>query len=464
MPGPVPPRPGSTRRATELLIDIALGLLAVCLLVAATAVFVAAEFALVAVDRTRIARLAEEGSRRARTAQPLLRRLSFHLSGAQLGITVASLILGFIAEPTIAELPRPLLEPFLGPGAERGVSVALALTIATFLEMVLGELVPKTIAIARSESTTLALSPFLRVYGLVFGPLIRLLDGAANWTVRRLGIEPTEELSSVRSLSELALMFRASAAEGTIGDAASRLLSRSIRFAEKDAAEVLVPRTEVATCGRDDSVADLVALAERTGFSRFPVVGTDIDDIVGVVLVKQVHRVPPDERPSTSVAEVMTDALVVPESRDVRQLLLEMRDTRNHFAVVVDEYGGTAGIVTLEDLVEEIVGDIADEYDPLTPPVVREEHPGEFVLSGLLHPDEVEEATGLALPEGDYETIAGFVLDRLGHLPEVGEAFHHDHWRFEVVAMDRRRIDRVRVGAPPGRADPADEAGAEEMS
>ncbi|MFN8037776.1 MAG: hemolysin family protein [Acidimicrobiales bacterium] len=444
-----------TRRAPERLIDLALGILAVCLLVGATAVFVAAEFALVAVDRARISRLAEDGSRRARTAQPLLRRLSFHLSGAQLGITVTSLVLGFLAEPIIAELLRPLLEPWLGDATLRTVSIILALVIATYLEMVLGELVPKTIAIARPERTTLLLAPFLRLYGLVFGPIIRLLDGAANWTVRRLGIEPAEELRSVRSLSELSLMFRESAEEGTIGDAASQLLNRSIRFADKSAADVLVPRTEVAACGRTDSVADLVRLAERTGFSRFPVVGTDIDDIAGVVLVRRAHGVAPERRADTPVAELMTEALVVPETRDVRQLLLEMRDTRNHFAVVVDEYGGTAGIVTLEDLVEEIVGDIADEYDPLTPPVVREEHPGEWVLSGLLHPDEVEEATGLRLPEGDYETIAGFVLDRLGHMPDIGEAFGHDGWRFEVVAMDRRRIDRVRVGAPAGEGDVA---------
>jgi CBS domain containing-hemolysin-like protein len=413
-------------------------------------VFVAAEFALVAVDRTRIAHLADQGSRRARTTQPLLRRLSFHLSGAQLGITVASLVLGFLAEPILADLLQPLLRPIFGDRAEGSVSVVLALALATFVEMVFGELVPKTVAIARPEPTALSLSPFLRIYGLVFGPVIRFLDGAANWTVRRIGIEPGEELSSVRSLSELSLLFRASAAEGTIGDAASQLLSRSIRFADKTAAEVLVPRTEVATCARDDSVADLVALAARTGFSRFPVTGGDIDDVVGLVLVRSVHGVAPDRRRATTVGSIMTDVLVVPESRDVRQLLLEMRDTRTHFAVVVDEYGGTAGVATLEDLVEEIVGDIADEYDPLTAPVVREERPGEFVVSGLLHLDEVAEATGLEVPEGEYDTVAGFVLDRLGRVPEVGEAFAHDGWWLEVVALDRRRVDRVRLRAPTG--------------
>lgn len=403
---------------------------------------------MVAVDRTRIDQRAAEGNRRAKLAHGVLKRLSYYLGGAQLGISIVSLVLGFLAEPLIASLFRPLLEGVLGPTASEVVSVVIALTIATMAQMVLGELVPKGLAIARAESTTLALAPFLRVFVLVFGPLITALNGTANALIRKLGIEPREELSHVRSLPELAVVIEASAEEGTLAGTASRLLSRSVRFAEKTAADALVPRVAVRGLPRDGTVADVVAAARETGYSRLPVFGADIDDICGIVHVKAAHTVPAEERAVTPVTAVMTDILAVPETRELVDVLADMRGTRNHLVVVVDEYGGTAGILTLEDVVEEIVGDIADEYDPLTPAVAVASRPGEFVVAGSLHPDEVEEATGFEVPEGEYETLAGFVLDRLGHIPEAGERFEHDGWTLEVVALDRRRITEVRLRLP----------------
>ena len=283
-------------------MSTALGLVAIVVLIAVTGVFVAAEFGLVAADRSRIATMAEGGSRRARLVRSLLATLSFQLSGAQLGITVTSLLLGFLAEPVLAQLIEPMLRPVLGEGLVRGVSIAIALALATVLQMVLGELIPKTVAIAKPETTVLWLAPFLQLYATVFGPLIRLLNRAANWTVRRLGIEPREELESVRSLPELARLLEASVEEGTIGDTASTLFTRSVRFADKTAADALVPRVAVSALAVDDHVADLVELAGRTGFSRFPVYGADLDDIVGVVLVKSVHSLPRDVRATTPVA------------------------------------------------------------------------------------------------------------------------------------------------------------------
>jgi len=429
----------------EYPIDVALGLLAVSLLIAANGVFVAAEFALVAVDRSGIDRRAEAGDRRARLVRSLLRRLSFHLSGAQLGITVTSLVIGFIARPTVAELMHPPL------GA--GVALLVALLAVTAVQMVVGELIPKGVAIAHPDTTSRGLAPFLRWYGALFGPVIRVLNGAANWTVRRLGLEPAEELSQVRSLPELELVIAASAEEGTLAGSASTLLTRSIRFGRKTAADALIPRVSVHAVSCEATAAELVSLAASTGHSRFPVYGADLDDIRGVVLVKRVHRVPPEQRDQVTVAELMDDVLAVPETRELEDLLFDMQERRQHLVVVVDEYGGTAGIVTLEDLVEEIVGEIDDEYDTRTPLLTAPGPAGTWVLPGTLHPDEVTDICGFELPEGPYETLAGFVLDRLGRIPEVGDGFTHGEWTIEVARMDRRRIAEVVLRASePGAA------------
>ena len=405
----------------------------------ATGYFVAAEFAYVAVDRLRIEADVAAGNRAAGRVKRILSRLSFHLSGAQLGITVASLALGFIAEPTVATL----LEPAVGKGG----SVALALVLVTVGSMVVSELIPKNVAIARAERTAKKLSRSMLIYVTVFGPLIRLLNRAANATVRRLGIEPQEELTSVRSLEELELLIRSSGEEGTLDAGAFTLLTRALRFNDKTAADALVPRVQVTAVGPDDTIAELTTTAVRTGYSRFPVCRNDLDDVVGTVHVKDVYRLPIDRRSTATVADVMTEPFVVPELRNLGSLLLELR-TGSHLAIVVDEYGGTAGIITIEDVLEEIVGDIDDEYDPAAPALTRVLPAGIYELPGTLHLDEVWEACGLEIPEGDYETLAGFVLDRLGRIPQRGDAFLFHGWHLEVVDMDRRRVAKVRLTAP----------------
>jgi CBS domain containing-hemolysin-like protein len=424
-------------------------------LIAATGVFVAAELSLVASDRSKLERAADGGDRASRAALGLVRRLALSLSGTQLGVTACSLGLGILSEPVIAHLIEPLFSPWLPETASQVVAIVLALAIATVAEMVLGELVPKTLAIARPERTARRVAPFLRIYGFVFGPIIKVLNGAANGIVRRLGIEPKGELSSVSTLSELALVVQASANEGELAQSASRLLTRSIRFGEKTAADVLVPRVELVAVPADASLTELIAVATTSGHSRLLVYGNDLDDIVGVVHVKQVHAVPGRERATTSVAALMHDIVAVPETRDLESLLIEMRDRREHLVVVIDEYGGTSGIVTLEDLLEEIVGEIDDEYDTLTPSLSQRLPSGSFVLSASLHPDEVLEAAGFDLPDGEFETLAGFVLDRLGHLPQPGESFVYAGWELVVEEMDKRRVARVRLTTPP--PEPEDE-------
>ena len=436
-------------------MSIAVGLLAVLLLIIANGFFVAAEFALVAVDRAKVESDMEQGRRRARIAGGLLERLSFHLSGAQLGITVTSLLIGLLAEPAIAELLHPALEPLLGPTAMIGVSLAVAIFIATVVQMVVGELVPKGLAIARPESTVYLLGPLVRTYGIVFGPVIRLLNGAANRTVRLLGVEPTEELSHVRTLSELQILVSASSEGGTLDDSASTLLTRSIRFEGKSAEDVLVPRTAVTALRNTETVDDLVRASVSTGHSRFLVFGEDLDDIVGTVHVRAVHAVAREDRASTPLSSLVRPVLALPESRDLGDVLLDLRRAGTHLAVVVDEYGGTAGIITLEDILEEIVGEIGDEHDRRIPSTAIPGRRNEWSLPGTLHPDEVADQIGCVLPDGEYETFAGFLLDRLGHLPVVGESLEWEDWHFEITEMERRRIAQVTVRSTIGERDDA---------
>jgi CBS domain containing-hemolysin-like protein len=406
-------------------------------------VFVTAEFGLVAADRHRLRQAAEGGDRSARLAERLVHDLSFQLSGAQLGITISSLILGYIAEPAVGDV----LESALGE-MPRGASAAVAIAIAAVVQMVLGELVPKSLAISHPERSIRLLALPLRLYSLVAGPMIGLLENTSNRIVRALGVEPRGELDSTRSRKELHYLIRSSGEVGTLDPEDVTLLERSIRFGEKIAADVLVPRVEIVAIGRDRSVAELTTLAIESGYSRFPVIGDDLDDVLGVVHVKSIFGLPLEARAATKVEAIMSEVLALPEARDLDELFDDFRATRSYLAVVVDEHGGTAGIITLEDLLEELVGEIDDEYDEEPSTLTKIDQGGSFVLPARLHHDEVLEACGFDMPEGDYETLAGFVLDRLDHIPQPGERFDHGGWQIEVVAMDRLRVATVRLVAP----------------
>jgi len=418
-------------------------------LVFANAFFVAAEFGLVAVDRARVNEESSAGSKAARRVKGLVENLSFHLSGSQLGITVSSLVLGFIAEPTLAVRIEPLLERWgLGSSAP-GLSIAMAIALATVFQMVVGELVPKTIAIDRPYEVVTRLGRAISIWGVTARPVIALFDAAANTVVRWFGIEPADELEHIRSLDEIELLIESSGDKGTLDEQDVTLLKRSIRLGEKTAADALIPRMEILSLGIDAMGADLVDMSLTTGKSRFPVYGDDADDVLGVVHVKSIHGIAPEERATTSVRDLMTKPIFIPESIDLDDLLAEVRGSRNHLAIVLDEHGGTAGIITLEDILEEIVGEIDDEYDEARPSLTRIEQRGTFVVAGRMHHDEVFEACGFSMPDGEYETLAGFVLDRLGRIPEPGARFEYDGWRFEVVAMARHRVASVRLVAPP---------------
>ena len=433
------------------------------LLVAACGGFVAAEFAFVTVDRASVDRAAESGDRGAQGVQSALRALSTQLSGAQVGITVTNLAIGFLAEPAIAQLvDGPLEAAGLPASWVRPVSIGLGLVLATVLTMLFGELVPKNLAIAKPLATAKATQAFQRGFTASVAVPIRALNGSANAIVRRLGIEPQEELRSARNADELASLARRSASQGTLDAGTAVLMERSISFADRMAGEIMTPRVRMDSVRASAPVVEVVEAARRTGHSRFPVVLESDDDVVGAVHVKNAVAVPAGRRHEVTVGEVMVDPTVVPESLRLDPLLALLREEGFQMAVVVDEYGGTAGVVTLEDVVEEIVGDIADEHDRLGS-LARRRRDGTVSVSGMLRPDEVQSATGIELPEhDDYDTVAGLVMQRLGRMAEVGdvvvvplpphatddgEPLPPREAELRVERLDGLRIDRVALVA-----------------
>jgi CBS domain containing-hemolysin-like protein len=431
------------------------GLVGLVALTVGTFVFVAGEFALTTLERSTIdAHVQQVGDRRSRQVQRARGTLAFQLSGAQVGITITTLLTGYLAKPAIAGLIRPGLHALgLSVSAVNGVSLGLGLALATALSMVFGELVPQNLAISRPLQTARGVAGILTTFSSAFRWLISALNGAANWTVRRLGVEPVEDLRSARSPQELGSLVRSSAQHGTLDQGTATLLDRSLRLPERTAEALMTPRVQVQALRADEPVAALVDIARRTGFSRFPVYGSDLDDVRGVVHVKQAFAVSAGQRAVSQVGTLASPVPTVPSSLDGDALLEALRDQGLQLAIVVDEYGGTAGIVTLEDLVEEIVGDVRDEHDRLEVSHIQPLDEQSWIISGLLRADEVADAVGFLMPEGDYETVAGFVLERLGRIPDVGDEVELDGWRLTVMRMDRRRIADLRLtcGAPAGQ-------------
>lgn len=427
------------------------------LLIAAAGAFVAAEFAFLTVDRGQVDRLAAEGDAGAAGVQKALRALSTQLSGAQVGITVTNLAIGFLAEPAISDIvDGPLRAAGLPDGAVTPVALGLGLTLSTLATMVFGELVPKNLAVARPLQVARATQRFQRGFTAVNRFPIWLLNGSANAVVRRLGMEPQEELRSARSPAELQSLIQRSADQGTLDADTAELMDRSVEFGSRTAGEIMTPRVRVHSVDSTDRALAVIELARQTGHSRFPVYGEG-DEVVGTVHVKHAVALPVHERSTTRVRHIMVPPIVVPDSLRLDPLLSLLRGEGFQLAVVLDEYGGHAGIVTLEDVVEEIVGDISDEHDRLGARVHRRRD-GSWSLSGLLRPDEVEDETGIELPEhDDYDTIAGLVLRVLGRVPMAGDVALVDLQadperpavrrtaRLHVERMDGRRIDRIRL-------------------
>ncbi|MGK5739032.1 hemolysin family protein [Micromonospora sp. URMC 103] len=437
---------------------IVLGLALIIVLTALTGYFVAQEFGFVAVDRGKLRQLADDGDQAAARALEVTGRLSFMLSGAQLGITVTALLVGYAAEPYLG---AGLADLFGVAGISETLSVTLsvvlALVIATVVQMVLGELAPKNLAIARAEPVSRALAGSTLVYLKVAGPVVRLFDRAAVRLLRRVGIEPIEELPSGATPEDLEQIIAESRQEGHLDVEMSTLLDRGLDFRELTAGEAMVPRVDVHTVRAHEPVSRVVELLD-TGHSRFPVRGAEgVDDLVGVVGIADVLRVPPQERGSTPVSAVAVPPLLVPETLPLPTVLDRLRSGHRQLACVVDEYGGFAGVITLEDIAEELVGPIRDEDDPPERAPARQAD-GSWVVPARWRIDEVADSTGISLPEApEYDTLSGLVMRELGRVPEVGDRLEislpadgedgeiEPRALVEVLAVDRHVADSVRL-------------------
>jgi CBS domain containing-hemolysin-like protein len=414
------------------------------LLTIGTGFFVASEFALVNLDRSDLEARQARGERNLGITIGALKITSTHLSSAQLGITLTTLLTGYTFEPAISGLiSPPLLATGMGKDAVVPIAAIIAIALATLVSMIIGELVPKNIALALPRETGKMVIPFQVGFTIVFRPIVSLLNNSANGILRLFGIEPKEELSFARTAEELTSLVRRSAREGSLDNDTATLLARTLAFSDHTAQDVMTPRPRVTSVERMDTARDVINLARRTGFSRFPVVDDGIDDVVGLVHIKQAVAVPREKRDDVPVTALQSEALRVPETMRLDVLLAELRGRGYQMAVVVDEYGGTAGVATLEDLVEELVGEVSDEHDRSKPDVVRSRD--WFTFPGILRPDELLERTDVNVPEdGPYETVAGWLMSELGRLPVVGDTVTVNGGVFRIERLDGRRIDRVR--------------------
>ncbi len=433
---------------TEVLLLVAAVLLSlVC------AVFVAAEFSLTTAERSDLERAVERGERGASSALKAVRSLTFQLSGAQLGITVTGLVIGMIAKPSIAKLLTGPLEA-VGLSATTASSVALVIgmVLSTVFLMVVGELVPKNWAISSPVAVAKVVSAPQRVFSAAFRPLISHLNTSANHLVRRFGLEPAEELASARSPQELVALARHSAKQGALEADTAELFVRTLNLAELTAENVMTPRVQVTALDIQATAEDVANATRATGLSRFPVYRGSLDSVVGIAHIKDVLAVPAERRRLHPVTSLLREPLLVPETLTVDRLLDQLHGKRT-MAVVIDEYGGTAGVVTLEDIVEEVVGEVRDEHDPHETPDLApagQDADGRTLYSadGAARDDQLA-VIGLRVPDGPYETLAGLVATELGRIPRVGDRVDLAGWRMDVVDAAGRRAARVLLHAPP---------------
>ncbi|MBW9093805.1 HlyC/CorC family transporter [Microbacterium jejuense] len=419
------------------------------LLTVGTGLFVASEFALVNLDRADLEARQAAGESRLSLTISALRITSTHLSSAQLGITLTTLLTGYTMEPAISNLLAPVFDAWGVPaGVSRPLAAIIGVAIATVFSMILGELVPKNFALAVPRQTAKLVMPFQVAFTTVFRPAVVVLNGSANGVLRAMGVEPKEELSGARTAEELSSLVRRSASAGVLEEDTASLLDRSLTFARLTAADVMTPRPSIHALAADDSAEDVIQLARRTGHSRFPVYDDSMDDITGIVHLKAAVSVPRERRADVPAAALATEPLRFPEAVHLDVLVAELRARGYQMAIVVDEYGGTAGVVTLEDLVEEIVGEVLDEHDRRRAGIVRVDDT--VLFPGELRPDEVRDRAGIRIPEGDvYDTVGGYIMSVLERIPAVGDSVEIEDGTLEVQRMDARRVDRVRFTPRP---------------
>ena len=416
----------------------------VLLLVGLNAFFIASEFALVAVRRSRIDEMAANGDRAARSVQGALEHLDRYIAGTQLGITIASLALGWVGEPA----PAVLIDRFLGmfglppapEGAHTAAAIGVSFFIITFLHIVLGELAPKTLALVSPEKVSKLIVTPLKLFSRLMSPMIWFFNGTANHILRLFGIAPASEVQ-VHSADELRLLVMQARAHGTLDESDSAMLAGVFDFHEKKARDVMRPRTDIVALSIEATEAEVWAVVREERYSRYPVYRESLDDVVGVFLAKDLWLREPGA-PFT-LSELVREPLYVPDSRPAERVLDDLRRTRAHMAVVLDEYAGTAGIITMEDLIEEVIGDISDEYDLASRTAI--EANGMLELDGTMSLIDVRSDHRVQIPEGDWTTLGGYAFAQLGRLARVGDRVAVPGGELEVIAMDGRRIAALRV-------------------
>ena len=437
------------------------GLLGVAALVLANGFFVATEFGIVAVRRTRLDELAARGDTGARAAQQVVGHLDAYIAACQLGITMASLGLGWIGEPALAGLVEPPIRAVIGPyapTAAHAMTAALAFVLITGLHIVIGELAPKGLALQRPDRTAVLVARPIRLFYFVFRWPVSGLNAVGNWVLRLAGLDPATGREQVHSVEELRYLLAASQHAGSLEALEMRVATRALEFAEHTAGSLMTPRTEVEALPLTAARDELLARVAETRHSRLPVYRESLDDIVGILHVRDLFPVLLDPERDLRLDELLRPVLAVPETLPADQLLERMRRERQQIAVVIDEYGGTAGIVTLEDVLEALVGRL-DEGDAVAGSTSgARQDDGSVLLDGLTRVDELQELTGLGaddLDEGRVETVGGLLMLRLGRLPQVGDEVPLDFYRLRVEELDGRRVSLVRL-TPGGREPPAD--------
>jgi len=409
-----------------------------------TGLFVASEFSLINLERNDLEARRERGERGLSNTIKALKRTSTHLSGAQLGITLTTMLTGFLAEPALTKLLEPSFAAFaLDAGAKHTLAVALGMLIATIFSTLIGELVPKKLALTLPLEVNKAVVLFQLAFTWLTGWMLFALNGTGNAIVRLMGIEPKEELSSSRTAEELISLVRRSASLGALDAQTATLLTKTLALSQLVAADVMTPRPRMHSVDASASATDVIALCNKTGHSRFPVTDGSSDDVIGVVHVKQAASVPREKRADVPATALMVEPLRVPETMRLETLMVELRAKGLQLAIVIDEYGGTAGIATLEDLVEELVGELADEHDRAKSGVTRGAN-SSVLFPGMIRPDELQEMAILVPSKASYETVAGFIMSSVGRVPVVGDEVVIENGTLRVERMDGRRIDRVR--------------------
>lgn len=409
-----------------------------------TGLFVASEFSMVNLERSDLEARRERGEKGLSNSIRALAKTSTHLSGAQLGITLTTMLTGFLVEPALTSLLRPtLLKLGVAEALLDGVGLVVSMFLATLFSTLIGELVPKKLALTLPLQVNKFVVGFQLAFTWVFSGMIFVLNKVGNGIVRSLGIEPKEELSSTRTAEELSSLVRRSASMGALDAQTATLLTKTLALSQLVAADVMTPRPRMHALDKDDSLAALIEASIKTGHSRFPISDGSTDDIIGVAHVKQAAAVPREKRDDVPVSAIMVEAPRVPETMRLETLMVELRAKGLQLAIVVDEYGGTAGLATLEDLVEELVGELADEHDRAKAGVTRGAN-SSVLFPGMIRPDELLEMAIKVPDDGAYETVAGFMMSALGRIPAVGDEVQIEDGVLRVERMDGRRVDRVR--------------------